>query len=157
MTIEYEIDCDAETVYGYLTDRDFLVERIEALGEEPPSVKVRKKGKGVEIHLQRVKHLDLPAVAARIVGDDQRFEMTENWRPDGDGWSGDYVLDVVGVPASITAEFELRPSEDGCVYSITHTPKVSVPLVGKKLASILRKETEQGCDEEIDYLVEAIG
>jgi hypothetical protein len=157
MAIEYEIECDAGTVYQYLTDKNFLVERIEALGEDPPTVKIGKKGKGVEINLKRVRHLKLPAVAARIIGDDQRFEMTERWRPDGDGWVGDYVLDVVGVPARIDAEFELRPSGAGCVYSITHTPKVNVPLVGKKLEAILRKETEQGCDEEIDYLVDAIG
>lgn len=157
MTIEYEIESDVDTVFQYLTDRDFLVERIEALGEDPPTVKVSKKGKGVEINLKRIRHLKLPAVAARIVGDEQRFEMVERWKPDGDGWVGDYVLDVVGVPAKITAEFALRPSGDGCVYSITHTPRVNVPLVGKKLESILRKETEQGCDEEIDYLVETIG
>ncbi len=157
MTIEYEIESDVETVYGYLTDKDFLVERIEAMGEDPPTVKVTKKGKGVEINLKRVRHLDLPAVAAKIVGDDQRFAMVERWKPDGDGWVGDYVLDVVGVPAKITAEFELRPSDGGCTYTITHTPKVNVPLVGKKLEGILRKETEQGCDEEIDYLVEVIG
>ncbi|WP_133300547.1 DUF2505 domain-containing protein [Seongchinamella sediminis] len=156
MAIEYQIECDAGTVFQYLTDRDFLVERIEALGEDPPTVKVSRKGKSVEIKLQRVRHLKLPAVAARIVGDDQRFEMIERWRADGDGWTGDYTLDVVGVPARIEAEFELRPAADGCVYSISHSPRVNVPLVGKKLEAILRRETEQGCDAEIDYLVAAI-
>ena len=77
MTIEYELEADAEAVYQLLTDKDFLVERIEALGEDPPTVKVSKKGKGVEISLHRIKHLDLPAMAKKIVGDNQQFEMTE--------------------------------------------------------------------------------
>ena len=157
MTIEYELEADAEAVYQLLTDKDFLVERIEALGEDPPTVKVSKKGKGVEISLHRVKHLDLPAMAKKIVGDNQKFAMTEHWKTDGDGWVGNYVLDVLGAPAKINAEFELRPSDNGCTYAITHCPEVKVPLIGKKLEALLIKETEQGCDEEIDYLVEALG
>lgn len=157
MSIEYAIDADVATVQQYLTDKDFLAQRCEALGEDRPEVKVSKKGKGLEITMQRVRHLKLPAVAAKIVGDEQRFEMVERWRPDGDGWVGDYTLNVVGVPARISAEFELRPSGEGCIYGITHTPKVNIPLVGRKLESILRNETETGCDEEIDYLVESIG
>ena len=70
---------------------------------------------------------------------------------------GEYLLDVVGAPGSISAEFELRPSAAGCTYTITHTPSVSMPLIGKKLEALLSKETEKGCDEEIDYLVEALG
>ena len=157
MTIEYEIESDADSVYRLLTDKQFLVERIEALGEDPPTVKVSKKGKGVEISLRRIKHLDLPAMAKKIVGDSQQFEMTERWKPDGNGWVGEYLLDVLGAPAKISAEFELRPSENGCTYTITHCPEVKVPLIGKKLEALLMKETEQGCDDEIDYLVEALG
>ena len=157
MTIEYELESEAAEVFALLTDADFLTERLIALGEDPPEVKVKKKGKGVEITLKRVKHLDLPAVAAKIIGGDQKFAMTETWQPSDDGWEGEYLIEVIGVPASIAAEIELFDTDEGCVYRITHKPQVKVPLVGKKLQQILMKETEQGCDEEIDYLVEALG
>ena len=156
MTIEYELESDADAVYALLTDADFLSERLIALGEDPPEVRVKKKGKGVEITLRRVKHLDLPAVAAKIVGDEQKFAMTETWQPSGDGWVGEYLIEVLGVPASIAAEMALFPRDGGCTYRITHKPKVKIPLVGKKLEQILIQQTEQGCDEEIDYLVDAL-
>ena len=157
MTIEYELESEAGEVFVLLTDADFLSDRLVALGEDPPEVAVKKKGKGVEISLRRVKHLDLPAVAAKIVGGEQRFAMTETWQPSEDGWVGEFLIDVIGAPASIAAEMELYPSEAGCIYRITHKPRVKVPLVGKKLEQILMKETEKGCDEEIDYLVDALG
>lgn len=157
MTIEYELESEADEVFALLTDPEFLSERLIALGEDPPEVKVKKKRKGVEISLRRVKHLDLPAVAAKIIGGDQKFAMTETWQPGEDGWVGEFLIDVIGVPASIAAEMELFPSDGGCIYRIIHKPRVEVPLVGKKLEQILMKETEQGCDEEIDYLVEALG
>ncbi len=156
MSIEYEIDCDPETVFNQLTDAGFLTERLEALGEDPPSVKVTRKGGKVEIALQRVKRLKLPAIAAKIVGDEQRFSMRESWEPDDDGWRGQYRLDVEGAPATIEAEMALYPEGDGCIYRIQHTPRVRVPVVGRKLESILMKETLTGCDAEIDYLVESV-
>lgn len=42
MIIEYQIDCDVEKLYSYLANRDYLVERGEALVEEPSWFKVRE-------------------------------------------------------------------------------------------------------------------
>ena len=157
MPIEYEIEHPAETVYGLLTDKAFLAERIEAVGEDPPQVKVSKRGKKVTIELERAARRDLPKVAAKIVGSVQRFSMRETWEPDGDGWSGSYVIEFDGVPGSVSADFELYPTDAGCVYSITHKPKVNMPIVGKTLEKILASQVEDGCDAEIDYLVETLG
>ncbi len=157
MPIEYEIDHPAERVYELLTDKQFLAERVEAVGEDPATVKVSKKGKKVSIELQRAARRDLPKVAAKLVGDVQRFTMTESWQPDGDGWSGNYLIKFDGVPGSVAADFELYPTDEGCVYSITHKPKVTVPVVGKTLEKILVSQVEDGCDAEIDYLVEVLG
>ena len=53
MTIEYELESEAKAVFALLTDADFLSERLIALGEDQPEVKVKKKGKGVELSLRR--------------------------------------------------------------------------------------------------------
>ena len=140
-----------------LTDKAFLVERLEAVGENPPVVKVSKKGKKVEILLERAATRDLPKVAAKLVGTVQKFTMQESWQPDGDGWSGNYLIKFEGVPGSIAADFELYPTDDGCVYSITHNPSVKIPIVGKTLEKILVSQVEDGCDAEIDYLAEVLG
>lgn len=157
MAIEYRLEHPANKVFGLLTDKKFLAERIEAVGEDPPTVKIAKKGKKVEIELQRAARRDLPKVAAKVIGSVQKFTMTETWQADGDGWSGSYLIEFVGVPGHVAADFGLYPEDDGCVYSITHHPKVNVPILGKTLEKILASQIEDGCDAEIDYLVETLG
>ncbi len=157
MAIDYEFEHPVERVFELLTDKEFLAERLVAVGEDPGEVKVGKKGKKVEILLQRAARRDLPKVAARIIGSVQKFSMKETWAPDGDGWCGKYLIEFEGVPVSVAAEMELHPTDDGCIYSITHTPSVNVPLLGKTLEKILISQVEDGCDAEIDYLVESLG
>ena len=157
MTIEYELEHPADKVFALLTDKKFLAERVEAIGEDPADISVSKKGKQVEIRLNRAARRDLPKVAAKLVGAVQKFTMEETWQADGDSWSGGYLIEFQGVPGSVGADFELYPTDGGCVYSITHKPKVNLPVVGKTLEKILVKQVEDGCDEEIDYLVEVLG
>ena len=157
MAIEYELGHPVERVFGLLTDKKFLAERLEAVGEDAPVINMSKKGKKVEIQLERAARRDLPKVAAKLVGSVQKFSMKESWQPDGDGWSGNYLIEFAGVPGSVAADFELYPTDDGCIYSITHKPSVNVPIVGKTLAKILVSQVEDGCDAEIDYLAEVLG
>ena len=157
MAIEYELEHPVERVYGLLTDKKFLAERLEAVGEDPAVIKISKKGKKVEIQLERAARRDLPKVAAKLIGSVQKFTMKEAWQPDGEGWSGNYLIEFVGVPGSVAADFELYPTDDGCIYSITHNPSVNMPIVGKTLEKILVSQVEEGCDAEIDYLAEVLG
>ena len=157
MTIEYELQHPVDRVFGLLTDKTFLAERLEAVGEDPPAINISTKGKKTEIELKRAARRELPKVAAKLVGSVQRFTMKESWEPDGDGWSGTYLIEFEGVPGSVAADFELYPTDDGCVYSITHKPRVKMPLVGKTLEKILASQVEDGCDAEIDYLAECLG
>jgi hypothetical protein len=112
MTIEYALEHPAERVYALLTDKTFLAERIEAVGEDPPTIKISKKGGKVEIELQRAARRDLPKVAAKLIGSVQNFTMKESWEPDGDGWSGSYLIEFDGVPGHVAADFDLYPTDD---------------------------------------------
>ncbi len=157
MPTEYTFESPAKEVYKLLTDQQFLSERLEAVGEDPPTVKVTKKGKKVEIMLERAARRELPKVAAKVIGTSQKFTMKETWQPEGEGWSGNYLIEFQGVPGTVAAEFDLHPHGDGCIYTITHKPKVTMPIVGKTLEKILLSQVKDGCDDEIDYLVEALG
>ena len=157
MTIEYEFEHPVQRVFGLLTNKKFLAERLEAVGEDPSVINISKKGGKVEIKLNRASRRDLPKVAAKLVGSVQKFSMKESWQPDGDGWLGKYLIEFEGVPGSVAADFELYPTDDGCVYSITHNPSVNLPIVGKMLEKILVSQVKDGCDAEIDYLAEALG
>ena len=94
----------------------------------------------------------MPNVAEKVIRSVQKFTMNESWEPDGDGWSGSYLIEFDGVPGHVAADFELYPTDDGCIYSITHKPRVKLPVIGKTLEKILASQVEEGCDDEIDYL-----
>ena len=152
MTLRYELDQDVETVKKKLGDADFLADRLEAIGEDRPEVEVHVNGDQTTLKLKRAARRDLPKVAAKIIGEVQRFDMTETWSREGAGWRGEYHIDVVGAPVAIDATFDLMPADGGCIYNIEHHPKANIPLVGKTLEKFLLKQTRAGCIDELDYL-----
>lgn len=156
MTVSFEFEHEIDTVQQLLTDPEFLSERLMALGEDEPDIEVSRRGGKVTLTLQRAARRDLPKVAAKIIGEVQRFEMTERWQADGDSWTGDYHIDVVGAPVEIDARFELVPTESGCLYTIDHKPRARLPVVGKTLEKFLVKQTAEGCERELHYLAEAL-
>ena len=155
--MKYEFPHDIETVQQMLVDPQFLSERLMALGEDEPEIKISNRGGTTTLQLERAARRDMPTVAAKIIGDVQRFEMTEKWKEAGDGWEGEYHINVVGAPVVIDAQFDLTPTDEGCVYTISHKPKASVPVVGKTLEKFLVKQTTEGCERELDHLAESLG
>jgi hypothetical protein len=156
MTLRYELDQDVDTVHAKLSDPEFLADRLEAIGEDRPEVEVQVNGDKTTFKLKRAARRDLPKVAAKIIGEVQRFDMTETWAPEGAGWRGEYHIDVVGAPVSIDATFDLFPADGGSIYTIDHHPKAKVPLVGKTLEKFLLKQTRAGCIDELDYLKQTL-
>ena len=157
MTLRYELDHDVDTVKEKLCEAKFLADRLEAIGEDRPEVEVHANGDHITLKLKRAARRDLPKVAAKIIGDHQRFDMTETWSREGTGWRGEYHIDVVGAPVAIDATFDLMPADGGSIYNIDHHPKAKVPLVGRTLEKYLLKQTRAGCIDELDYLKKTLG
>jgi hypothetical protein len=159
MTVEYEFNHDVETVQKMLVDPGFLAERLVALGEDRPEVRVSSKGRSTILTLQRTARRDLPKIAAKFIGGEQRFEMTEKWRPRSEGWKGEYHIDVVGAPLVIDARFELTPTDSGCIYTIHHEArvKIPIPIAGRALKTFLVKQIAEGSETELDYLAKFLG
>jgi hypothetical protein len=156
MTLRYEFDQDVDTVKAKLWDATYLADRLEAIGEDRPEVEVEASDDGAVMSLKRAARRDLPKVAAKIIGEVQRFEMTEKWSREGIGWRGEYHINILGAPVVIDARFDLLPADGGCVYSIDHHPKAKVPLVKKFLENFLTKQTRAGCIVELDHTKEAL-
>lgn len=157
MGLRYELNHDVETVRKKLSDPQFLADRLVAVGEERPEVSVTEVNGLPVITLKREQRRELPKVAAKIIGDVQRFEQTEKWFPEGTGWRGEYHIDIIGAPVVIDAAFDLLPADGGSIYTITHMPKAKVPLVGKVLEKYLVEQTRIGCIKELDYLAKELG
>lgn len=152
MSMHYEFDHDAQSVFDLLTDPQFLVDRCLELGELEASCEVEEQDGATVIRLSRKLERDLPRFLAKMFDPVQTVQMTETWQSDGDdGYTGDYTFVIEGQPVSIGATFKLYPTDDGCCYVINHRVKAKVPVVGKQIEKFIHGQAKEGCVEELDY------
>ena len=152
MSLHFEFDHDAHSVFAVLTDPQFLVDRCLEMGELEASCDVEERAKSTVISLTRKVEQDLPRFLANMIHPVQTIQMTETWRPDGNGgFTGNYTFVMQGQPVKISASFELYPTDDGCCYVIDHSVKAKVPLVGGRIEKYVHGQAKQGCVKELEY------
>ena len=157
MSLHFEIEHDVDEVFELLTDSDFLVDRSLELGELEASCEVEQDGEQTVVSMTRKLERELPSFLAKMFDPVQVMRLTERWTPDGEGgWSGEYVFEIEGQPATISATFELYPTDDGCCYSIEHRAKAKIPLIGGRVEKYIQGQAREGCTDEIDYLVNTL-
>lgn len=157
MTVSYDFENDVQTVYETLTEPQFLVDRGLALGELSAECEVAESGATTTINLVREVRRDLPRVLAKLFDPVQMMDMEEIWREDGEGYSGNWTIEIRGQPVTITAEFDLVPTLGGCRYSVTHHAKAKIPLVGKQVEKYILGQTADGARDELNYLRDYLG
>ncbi|WP_372809792.1 DUF2505 domain-containing protein [Litorivivens sp.] len=150
MAVSQEFSVGVDKLYELLTDPDFLVERSTAMGEDCEA-EVEEYDDETVIKMKRVVTRDLPAFLAKLFNPQQTINMTETWRRDGDAWEGDFEMVVEGQPVTIGGKFTLKPSKKGCVYSVSHTCKAKIPLVGGKVEKFVLGQTGDGAVAELEF------
>ena len=104
MSMHFEFEFDVPSVFEVLTEPRFLVDRCLELVEQEASCEVEERGKSTVISLTRKVEQDLPRFLAKMIDPVQTMQMTETWRPDGNGgYTGDYTFAMQGQPVTITA------------------------------------------------------
>ena len=152
MSAAYKFSASADIIFDKLTDPDFLVQRCVALGEKQIECEMESDGYKTEVVLSRTIKRDLPAVLAKLFGDENRMTMTEKWEQLGDHWIGSYTVVVEGQPVTLKADFSLKPEKQGCIYHIDYSCKAKIPMVGGKVEKFILGQTEEGMRKEMDYL-----
>ncbi len=152
MTVKFDFNHALEEVFGALTDPDFLVERCIAMGELSAECDLEEDDEGLTLTLVREIQRDMPRALARVFGASQVTDMSEQWWPDGDGWRGHWRMTVRGQPVTIEADFELQPQGKGCRYSVSHTAKARIPLLGRQVEKYILGQTAGGARDELTYL-----
>ena len=95
MSMHYEYEQDAQSVFELLTDPDFLVDRCLELGELEASCEIEESGDHTIISLTRTVERDLPKVLAKVFDPVQTIRMTETWEADGEhAHKGSYIFEV---------------------------------------------------------------
>jgi hypothetical protein len=157
MSVSYEFDHDVQTVYETLTEPQFLVDRCLALGELSAECEVEEDEHSTVVKLVREVSRDLPRVLAKLFDAVQVTDMVETWQPDGEGWRGTWELDVRGQPVTVAASFQLEPTSTGSRYTVSHSARAKIPLVGKQVEKYILGQTASGATDELVYLRDYLG
>lgn len=157
MTVKFDYEQDLQTVLDALTDPEFLVDRCLALGELSAECEAEEDEQGITLNLVREIQRDMPRALAKVFGSTQVTDMTEQWWPDGDGWSGHWTMNVRGQPVTIKADFALQPQGNGCRYSVSHSAKAMIPLLGRQVEKFILSQTAGGARDELTYLQDYLG
>lgn len=156
MSITHQFSTDADTLFALLTDAEILVARCQALGETNIECEVTEQGRKTLVTLQRTVKRDLPKVLAAMFSAENTICMQETWESVGSTYLGSYVADVTGQPVKLTAKFKLKPTFDGCEYTIDYQCKASIPLVGKKVEEFIISQTAGGLEQEMNWIRQRI-
>lgn len=157
MAMSFKFPHSVDDVFALMTDPDFLANRCIELGELSAECEVEESEDGeVVVRMTREVVRDLPSFLASMFNPQQTMELEEHWRDDGEGKSGSYTVTVVDQPVTLSAKFSLQPTADGCEYTIEHSAKAKIMLVGKQVEKFIIGQTGEGAKKEMEVLRRAL-
>jgi len=129
-------DASIDAVLSMLRDRDATVAKYEGMGHRDVEiVACDETDGGLHIESSRVVDVDLPGFAKKVLKPTNTMRQTDNWTAANDGsWTGTFDVDVQGSPVKINGSMRLTPGDGSCTHDVTIEVKVSVPLVGGRIA-----------------------
>ncbi len=139
-----------DAVYAALTDPDHLTRRAEAAGHRNIQITVDRQGDGCTMRIERDIEAEIPAIARKVVDPVNHVVSRFTWKKSGDSYTGTYDT-TVNPRISLHAKLTIRPAATGAEYVEEHTAKVDVPLIGKKIAGLVEKETHKSVTADLDW------
>lgn len=152
MTIKYQFSANAEKTFSMLTSEEFLRKRCEIQGEIKVDCKISEKKGITTVVLDRTIRRDLPSILAKMFNPENRTIMTESWKSKGEGFDGSYEIEVKGQPVTLFAKFKLENNKKGSLFTIDHSCKARIPLVGKHVEKFVVGQIADGFNKEMDIL-----
>jgi hypothetical protein len=144
-----------EKVLHALTDPDAIRERLAEIGGHNAELLSHEKSEGqVRYEMQQgVPARKLPSAVSSILGGDLVVRREQVWDTNAaSAATGSATAAVSGVPGSIKATSELKPTGDGCALRVTGEVKVGIPLVGGKIEQTIADQVVKLLDYEADYI-----
>ena len=144
---QHHFDHDADRVWAMFLDPSAHVAKYEHMGHRNVEVlSSTSDDEGLTISIVRQVDIEVPSLAKKFIKPSNTVTSTDRWEEDSSGRrTGRSTVDIKGVPVVSTAVATLTPSPagDGCDYAIALTMKVKVPVIGEKVAGVLRPQLEE--------------
>ena len=135
-----EIDHPIHAVKRAYGKREFFIKRYAELGYS--NLQLRDDGgdgeRDYRIAFRADQKVDLPAFAARILGETQQLEQEEHWNLAAG--TGRIVTRPRSAPLSISADVRMVEAGGATRLEMSWEVKAKVPLIGGKIESLAAEE-----------------
>jgi carbon monoxide dehydrogenase subunit G len=135
-----EIDHPIQAVKRAYGKRDFFLKRYAELGYS--NVQLRDDGgdgeRNYRIAFRAQQKVDLPAFAAKILGETQQLEQEEHWNLAAG--TGRIVTRPKNAPVSISADVRMVDAGGATRLEMSWEVKAKVPLIGGRIESLAADE-----------------
>lgn len=149
-TARHSFTQSADALFAAMTDADHLTRRAEAAGHRNITIQIDTAGDTTTVRMERDIEAEIPSFAKKVVSPVNHVVTTFEWKKSGDGYSGSYRADV-NPRIRIDAKVSIRPKGDGCEYVDEFRAQVDVPLIGKKIAGLVEKETASAVEADLRW------
>ncbi len=138
--VTLEIDHPIGAVKRAYGQRNFFLKRYAELGYS--NVQLRDDGgdgeRSYRIAFRAAQKVDLPAFAAKILGETQQLEQEEHWNLAAG--TGRIVTKPRSAPISIQADVRMVAAGDATRLEMDWEVKAKLPLIGGKIESLAADE-----------------
>jgi hypothetical protein len=148
MRFEHEVRYDAapEAVFAMLGETAFREEVCKEQGLSGCTVRIDTSDATMSVDITQTRSSeDIPGFARKFVGDEIHIRQQEEW-----SGATDAVLEVTipGKPGHLKGTAALRPDGAGTVHAIAGDLKVSIPMVGGKIESLIAELLHHALEAE---------
>jgi hypothetical protein len=134
MRVEHRYSVTPGVLLGVLTDPAFLTARNERYGGAGAPTVAHRDGQVVITVPRQLPLEHVPSAFHRFIGDG-RFVEVDAWTAVTDERaSGSWTVDTHRAPISLRGTHHVSATETGCLHVVEGEVRVSLPVVGGKLA-----------------------
>ncbi|MBA2464807.1 MAG: DUF2505 domain-containing protein [Nocardioidaceae bacterium] len=135
LTHDLTYDAPLADVAAMLADPAFREEVCDSLGVLRRQVRVEGSGAGMRVSIDQTQAAKgIPAVAAKIVGDEVEYAQVERWTT---LQHADLTMAIPGKPGDISGTIDLTEAGGTTTDSIAMDIKVGIPFVGGKIEGLI--------------------
>lgn len=155
ITGRHTYQADFATVWGMLADPATMKARYEGLGHRDVSI-VESSGDAtsekVSMKVHRTVDVDIPDLAKKVLKPTAVCVQLDEWWVDGDGRGGRFKVETKNQPVEINGKTRLWPGEGATTeFEVTLEVKVKVPMIGGKIAGVMRGDAEKLMRDEFAW------
>lgn len=151
LTMAHHFDHPADQVWEMFHDPESHVAKFTSMGHRDLEVlEQAQTDQTLDLTIRRTVELEVPSIAKKLLSPSNTVTSVDHWEQRADGtWGGHYSVDIKGVPAKTSGKTNLVAAADGGAdYTVELEVKVSVPLIGEKVAGALRPQLEAQLEAE---------